>query len=106
MSEQKTTYWPDGVIARYLTVGGATVNLTHGNRTYSTPDGIGENRNHTTVTCTGCQVTNEFSHWRVVKLMTFNDKVRDPEAADRDAREWAQLHAEACRAMPNLSMSV
>ncbi|MFZ4152830.1 hypothetical protein [Streptomyces pseudogriseolus] len=94
------TVWPEGVVARYLTVGGATVDITHGNRTYPTSDGIGENRNHTTVTCTGCSAAEEFSHWRVVKRMTFDDKVRDTEAADRDAREWAQEHAEKCRAMP------
>lgn len=93
--------WPEGVIARYLTVGGASVDLTHGNRTYPTDDGIGENRNHTTATCTGCPATEEFSHWRAVKRMTFDDKVRDPEAAERDARKWAQSHAEKCRAMPD-----
>ena len=95
-----TTDWPKGAIARYVTVAGAYVDLTHGNRTYPTPDGIGENRNHTTANCTGCPATEEFSHWRAVKRMTFTDKVRDPEAADRDAREWAQAHAGKCRAMP------
>lgn len=94
------TTWPEGVIARYLTVGGATVDLTHGNRHYPTSDGIGETRNLTFAACTGCPATTEFSHWRVVKRMTFDDKVRDPEAADRDAAEWAQVHAETCRAMP------
>lgn len=95
-----TEPWPEGVIARYLTVAGATVDLTHGDRTYPTPDGIGETRNHTLAACTGCPAAEEFSHWRVVKRMTFDDKVRDPEAADRDAREWAQAHAEKCLAMP------
>lgn len=102
-TQETRTDWPEGVIARYLTVGGAAVDLTHGNRTYSTPDGIGENRNHTTATCTSCPATEEFSHWRVVKRMTFDDKVYDPEVADRDAREWAQVHAESCRAMPKPS---
>jgi len=95
-----TTGWPEGVIARYLTVGGCSVDLVHGNRTYPTPDGIGENRNHTSATCTGCPAAEEFNHWRVVKRMTFDDKVRDPEAADRDARDWAQSHAAECRAIP------
>ncbi|HEY9410773.1 MAG TPA: hypothetical protein VIP77_14430 [Jiangellaceae bacterium] len=95
-----TTDWPNGVIARYLTTTGATVDLTHDNRTYPTPDGIGENRNHTTAACSGCPAVEEFSHWRIVKRMTFDDKVFDPEAADRDARDWAQAHAEKCRAMP------
>jgi len=99
-----TTDWPKGVIARYLTVGGGAVDLTHGNRTYPTPDGIGENRNHTTAACSACPAAEEFSHWRVVKRMTFDDKVRDPEAADRDAREWAQAHAEKCLAVPRPEM--
>ncbi|HEY6114860.1 MAG TPA: hypothetical protein VI172_02780 [Candidatus Dormibacteraeota bacterium] len=98
MSEQQP--WEPGIIARYLTVAGATVDLTHGDRHTPTDDGIGETRNHTTATCTGCTATEEFSHWRVVKRMTFNDKTRDPEAADRDARQWAQAHAETCRALP------
>lgn len=100
MTAATQTAWPEGVVARYLTVAGATVDLTHGNRTYPTNDGIGENRNHTTATCTGCLATDEFSHWRVVKRMTFDDKVHDPETADQDARNWAQKHAETCRAMP------
>ena len=97
------TAWPEGVIARYLTIGGATVDLTHRDRFYPTGDGIGETRNLTLAACTGCPAAEEFSHWRVVKRMTFDDKVRDPEAADRDARDWAQAHAETCRAMPKLS---
>jgi hypothetical protein len=98
MSTDKTT-WEPGVIARYLTVGGATVDIAHGHRTSPTPDGIGETRNHTIAACTECQAAEEFSHWRVVKRMTFDDKVHDPEAADRDARDWAQTHASVCRAM-------
>ncbi|MFE7106613.1 hypothetical protein ACFU98_35235 [Streptomyces sp. NPDC057575] len=96
----QTTTWPEGVIARYLAVGGATVDLAHGARYYPTADGIGETRNHTSATCVACPATAEFSHWRVVKRMTFDDKVHDPNAADEAARAWAQEHAEKCRAMP------
>lgn len=92
--------WEPGTIARYWTVAGATVDLTHGNRDYPTDDGIGENRNHTLAVCTGCPASEEFSHWQVVKRMTFDDKVRDPEAADDKAHAWAQAHAEKCRALP------
>lgn len=91
--------WPEGVIARYLTVAGATVDLTHGNRSYPTDDGIGENRNHTTATCTGCPATEEFSHWRTVRGTYSSWDTRDAAAADQDAREWAQSHAAECRAM-------
>ena len=99
-SAQLRAAWPEGAIARYWTVAGATVDLTHGNRDYPTDDGIGENRNHTLATCTGCPATEEFSHWQVVKRMTFDDKVRDPQPADDKAHEWAQAHASVCRALP------
>jgi hypothetical protein len=97
--------WPDGVIARYLTVGGATVDLTHGNRTTPTDDGIGENRTHTSAICTGCPEAEEFSHWQTVKGMYSERKVRDPEVADAAARKWAQSHAETCRALPRPAVS-
>ncbi|MEU2134427.1 hypothetical protein [Streptomyces sp. NPDC018352] len=93
--------WPNGVTARYLAVGGATVDLVHGNRYYPTEDGIGETRNHTSVTCLGCQAAEEFSHWATrtgitgAKWMDY-----DPDAADTAARAWAQKHAAECRAMP------
>lgn len=92
--------WPTACVARYWTVAGATVDITHGDRTTPTDDGIGETRNHTLAACTGCPATKEFSHWRVVKRMTFDDKVRDPQAADDEAHQWAQNHASTCRALP------
>ncbi|MFJ3663135.1 hypothetical protein ACIPPM_22020 [Streptomyces sp. NPDC090119] len=98
MSEQQN--WPEGVIARYLTVGGATVYLIHGNRTYPTNDGIGATRNHTTAVCTGCPAAEEFSHWKTVRGNYSSWETRDPDSADRDARDWAQAHAQTCRAMP------
>ncbi|MGY1579770.1 hypothetical protein [Streptomyces sp. MN13] len=100
MNADQTTAWPAGVVARYLTVGGATVDLTRGNRTYPTDDGIGENRNHTTATCTGCLATEEFSHWRTIRGTYSSWEKHDPGAADQKAREWAQQHAEKCRALP------
>ncbi|MGW5173164.1 hypothetical protein ACWERY_02200 [Streptomyces sp. NPDC004082] len=99
-SSTQTAEWPQGVIALYLTAGGASVALTHGNRTYPTPDGIGQNRNHTLAVCTGCATAEEFSHWRVVRGAYSTWDTRDSDAADQDARAWAQTHAERCRAMP------
>ncbi|MEU6016990.1 hypothetical protein ABZ826_23945 [Streptomyces sp. NPDC047515] len=99
-TQTETATWPEGVIARYLTVGGDTVDLAHMDRYYPTEDGIGETRNLTFATCVGCHAAEEFSHWRVVKRMTFDDEVRDLGAADTAARAWAQAHAEKCRAMP------
>jgi hypothetical protein len=62
--------WPDGVIARYLTVGGATVDLTGSDdRTYGQ--------------CTGCPYTMGGTWW-----------------SEDSAHDMAQAHAEKCRAMP------
>lgn len=62
--------WPAGVIARYLTVAGAHVELTGGNRS-------------TGRRCTGCGDGEGRGGW----------------SEDR-ARELAQAHAETCRALP------
>jgi hypothetical protein len=69
---QNTAPWPDGVTARYLTIGGATVDLKDDESTTGYVDG-GE--------CTGC------GHHIGWGRATF-------------AREEAQRHAEKCRAMP------
>ncbi|WP_411121288.1 hypothetical protein [Streptomyces sp. x-19] len=73
MSTSTQSTWPEGVIARYLTAGGATVDLTG-----SKYDASGS--------CGGCQQTfsgsGYVSRWLSV------------------ARSWAQDHAEKCRAMP------
>lgn len=74
--------WPDGVTARYLTVGGATVDIT----AYPSEQA-------TQAKCTGCDSydTTEWSQgdWSI-----------GSEWAEADARQWAQSHAETCRAMP------
>jgi hypothetical protein len=63
--------WPEGVIARYLTVAGATVDTTdNGEDTYWRYDNA----------CTGC---------------THKDGFLREDAARRDA----QRHAEKCRAL-------
>lgn len=76
------TVQPEGVIARYLSVGGATVEVR------------GTDTATHTSTCTGC-TSHEF-HQNL-------DRHVDDDAAKRtlaDARRWAQIHAETCRAMP------
>jgi hypothetical protein len=65
------TAWPEGVVARYLTVGGATVDII---AFEDSPDAF-------EVACTGCA----------------NDL---PYASIGEARRWSQGHAEWCRAMP------
>jgi hypothetical protein len=81
------TAWPEGVIARYLTVGGGIVEV----ETQFAP-GLTAEPIATLTYCTSCPASDEFDHfiqgeWR--------------EAwADTRARQWAQAHAEKCRAMP------
>lgn len=63
--------WPEGVIARYLTVAGATVDLTRGVK------------DHIAYRCTGCGYgSSAFGNFEC------------------NVREYAQSHAEVCRALP------
>ncbi|NUV65682.1 hypothetical protein G6W57_00945 [Streptomyces sp. CAI-121] len=95
MTTQPQTAWPENVIARYLTVGGATVNLTDQLNVLTPPQPYA-----TLATCTGCPAFSEHSHHRLVWGMTVQREEHQPEVAVQDAREWAQSHAETCRAMP------
>ena len=80
----QTSTWPEGVIARYLTVGGATVDITHA-----------DDPEATVAACGGCpayQTTEWTRHaGRWDSGVTGSDKA---------AHAWAQSHAEVCRAMP------
>jgi len=75
--------WPDGCVARYWTVAGATVDLTEHDR-----DEQGGGVYETRATCTGCPNSERF-HWEHGK-----------DKADDKAHAWAQSHASACRALP------
>jgi len=86
-----STAWPEGVIARYLTVAGATVDITYGS-----PEG------NLAAQCTGqrCPWQNRLN---VEALYTDT-----PEQEMARVDEWlptsqrhAQAHAETCRALPN-----
>jgi GMP synthase-like glutamine amidotransferase len=87
--------WPEGVVARYATVGGAHVNMTHRLTVHNPPEPFA-----TLAACTGCPASEEVNHYRLVWGLTAQHEEHHPEAADRDAREWAQAHAEKCRALP------
>jgi hypothetical protein len=98
MSAQPSPFaapWPAGAIARYLTVGGAHVDLTHKFTVTTPPEAYA-----TLAACTGCPDSQEFSHHRLVWGLTAQHEARRPKAADREARAWAQAHAERCRALP------
>jgi hypothetical protein len=80
--------WPEGVIARYLTIAGALVDIWYDNGTLRTRCG-GE----------GCSWT-ECTPTRV--FYTDSDEVRDQKIADAlpGLQPDAQAHAEKCRALP------
>ncbi|WP_369211348.1 hypothetical protein [Streptomyces flavofungini] len=98
MSVRTEASWPEGVIARYLTVGSATVDVRHKLNAFTPPEPLA-----TRVACAGCLDSEEFNHYRVVRGMHSSWDVRDTDAADQDARRWAQAHAEKCRALPKPS---
>lgn len=77
--------WPEGVIARYLTVGGATV------------DTVDDSADSTRSICTGCG-GDRLSTYNLLDCATREEMRED---ARRQARRWSQEHAERCRAMPN-----
>ncbi|MDF5758765.1 hypothetical protein [Spongiactinospora sp. TRM90649] len=94
MTAQQTA-WPDGVIARFLTVGGATVDLTEH------ADAECPAASRTVPRCAGCGTQRDFDWLRETWESTavrYIDTHRH-EAAQH-ARNWAQEHAERCRAMP------
>jgi hypothetical protein len=88
--------WTPGVIARYLTVGGATVDLTeHPAATHVPAQSVAE--------CRGCPATKVID-WTIKswdESVGDYDDERDPDGASytADARDWAQAHASTCRAM-------
>ncbi|MFD7065916.1 hypothetical protein ACFV97_01615 [Streptomyces sp. NPDC059913] len=86
----QTATWPENVIARYRTVGGATVDITHDTLyLYDTEPNV------STAQCGGCEAySNE--EWGPHAYRHDNGS----SGADSDARQWAQAHAETCRAMP------
>lgn len=96
MTTQTQTAWPENVIARYLTLVGATVDLAHRDQTQ------GGKKKATCATCTGCRAAtvqpwaDSFPNHRRPGVTEFQNQDR----GDRAARAWAQTHAETCRALP------
>ncbi|MEU2873024.1 hypothetical protein ABZ769_28135 [Streptomyces olivoreticuli] len=76
------TAWPEGVIGRYLTLTGATVDLTEQG------DGI-------FARCTACPNSQ-----REISFDPMCAGVRAEGWATDQAGQWAQQHAEKCRALP------
>ena len=79
----ESTDWPEGVIARYLTVGGATVDIETQQEGWRSDHWF----------CRGCSATSRGA---------YTGPFGDPFTLS-DIREQAQSHAETCRAMPKPS---
>jgi hypothetical protein len=76
-----STTWPEGVIARYATVGGATVDIRHAiDRVIGEPFAD-------VADCGGCGAR-------------FIRDWERPLPGTPNIRVWAQSHAEKCRAVP------
>lgn len=94
-----STTWPEGVIARYVSVGGATVDLTELHTLPPHPEPYA-----TAASCTGCPATKEVGHYRTYYqsggFLDGATEEHEPDQATAQARAWAQTHAEKCRALP------
>ncbi|MFF8100132.1 hypothetical protein ACF07S_10210 [Streptomyces sp. NPDC016640] len=93
----ESTVWPEGVIARYVTVAGATADIK--------AIGIDRQTSVGTITdititayCQGCR-QKDVSTYLGMDTSTLGDDFFTSSLCD-DARKWAQSHAEKCRAMP------
>lgn len=90
--------WPEGVTTRYVTVGGAFVELLErsGHTRYEGPT-------ETVATCTGCGDTQTFDWvyrtWSEAAQQIVDAIEDGGQSSTRKARAWAQDHAEKCRAM-------
>jgi hypothetical protein len=82
--------WPEATIARYLTVGGALVDLSHD--TYYLAD---TEPNTTIARCGGCDAHHQ-EQWSGYAYRSNNGS----SGADTEAGKWAQAHASECRALP------
>lgn len=91
--------WPDGVIARYATVGGASVDIEERSGYFGRTEPT-----ETRAACSACPAVHAvewgWSPW--------NEEVGIPQEgfdeggknSTPQAHEWAQAHAETCRAVP------
>ncbi|MFD3520450.1 hypothetical protein [Streptomyces sp. NPDC058653] len=107
MSGQTETAWPEGVIARFLTVGGAAVDLSFDDeRAPDVPVHQGtawaSTKPMITITvmarCTGRGCRAGTSEATVMEI-PWGGRPLETEPGI-EATRWGQAHAEKCRAMP------
>ena len=93
----ETATWPEGVIARYLTVAGATADIKAIGIDRQTSVGTATDITITAY-CQACRQKAVFTYLGM-DASTLGDDFFASGLCD-DAREWAQTHAEKCRALP------
>ena len=87
-----TEPWPDGVIARYLTVAGATVDISHDMHLLADTE-----PNLSIARCGGAGC--EASHHELWTNYGYRED-NGSKGADKEVGKWAQAHASECRALP------
>lgn len=93
-----TVAWPEGVVARYLTVAGSALgreDLAVDVEILTTVDD--GDPYAARATCRGCPAWKDEDY---ALYRNYRDEAARARAAEGDARSWAQEHAERCRAMP------
>jgi hypothetical protein len=95
-----TAAWPEGVIARYLTVGGGFVDVFERSGSVIT-----QHPTETHVTCSGCPATHTVDWgWDAYHAEFGTGPQKDFDEGGKSstpiARTWAQDHAATCRAVP------
>lgn len=93
----QSTEWPEGVIARYLTkaaeISGLLVSVDLTQEKTDTDS-------YTTARCGGCGSGKSCSWATEIHGSHGYYTIQDWMKGDSGAREWAQAHAEKCRALP------
>lgn len=95
MSKTPQNAWPEGVVGRFVNVGGATVDVI-----------LNKDRTFAQAACTGetCNATespfNYEAHFLGCGYSPVEAAQMTLDASREDAAKWAQSHAEKCRAMP------
>ncbi|MEU7278883.1 hypothetical protein AB0A69_08930 [Streptomyces sp. NPDC045431] len=94
----RSTAWPEGVIARYITIAGSSLareDLAVDVEILTTVD-YGDPYS-TRSTCRGCA---EWDDWDYDRYRNYREPSSRARASQDEARAWAQAHAEKCRALP------
>ncbi|MGW2861929.1 hypothetical protein [Streptomyces sp. NPDC001205] len=103
MTTAPQTAWPEGVIARYVTIAGAADGGRTAVELTETGPRDSEWAHATIAKCAGCN-EEQREHWETTVYYYSGGEgertVREAaELAEWRSREWAQAHAEKCRAM-------